>query len=203
MRTFNDAASPAPREWSIEVDLDLLTRVAEADETKGVGLLDVLDTDSKTAQRCAADLPFLGNILWQCVRLQAEQRHIAKPDFLRALKGNAFTAAGRALQDAAVDFFDDQKRDLQRKILTLNREMEAQMVAGMVRDAERADPKLLAAVMVDVIKSVAERGEHLTPEQAKELFAEAVRKKQSASAGNSPAGSEFTPEDIPSDNSGL
>jgi hypothetical protein len=201
VRSFQDAASPAPREWSIDVDLDLLTRVAEAEETKGVGLLDILDSDSATAQRCARDVPFLAQLLWQCVRLQAEQRGVGKSDFLRALKGNAFTAAGRALQDAAVDFFDDQKRDLQRKILTLNREMEAQMLAGMQRDADRADPAMLAEVMVDVITGVAARGEHLTAEQGRELFAEAIRKRRSGSVGNSPDGSGSIPPPTPSVNS--
>lgn len=193
MRTFKDAAVPAPREWSIEVDLALISQVATAEETKGVGLLDILDTDSPTAQRCARDLPFMGELLWQCVRQQAEGRSVGKQDFLRSLKGNAFTAAGSALQDAAVDFFDDQKRPIQAKILQLTREMETEIVGKMRDDAAKADPKLMAGVMVDVLRQMSRSEKELTRDEAKELFAEAVRARQSATAGNLPAGSESTP----------
>lgn len=200
MRIFSDAAQPAPREWTIDIDVDVLTSLSES--SSACNLLAILDDDDPLAKRFATDPVFAGSLIVEVCKPQLEARNVTPADFRRLLKGDVFRAACNALVFACADFFGSQQRDALHKILTIKREIEAQLTAQIGRDAETVEPKLIAEAFVEVLQTLGGKARDADPKAVSQAVRESLQTKQSASAGSLPAGSESTPAASPSDNSG-
>lgn len=181
MRTFQDAATPTAREWRIDVDVDVLSRVADAAECN---LLAILDDDDPVAKRFATDPVFAAKLIWLTVQPLAESRGIDAADFRRSLKGDAFRDAANALVLGCSDFFATPQRNALHKILGVKREIEERLTARMLRDAEEVDPKLVAEAFVEVMGAMGGRLATADPDAVAAELKASLQAKRSASAGN-------------------
>jgi hypothetical protein len=194
VRIFSDAAQP-PREWIIDIDLDVLTRVQES--PLACNLLAILDDDDDIAKRFARDPVFAGELLWQVVAPIAAGRNINQGDFRRSLRGDAYQAACQALVYGCCDFFASQQRDALLRIVEIKKEISDQLTAQIRSDAEAIDPKLMAEAFVESLQKLGGAARNADPQAIGDAVRESLRMKQSASPGSLPDGSESIPAGSP------
>ncbi len=110
MRTFTDALG---RSWPLEITVATLKRV------RAVAGVDLLEAAGGTLlDRLVADPVLLGDVLYACVKPQADERKITDEDFGRSLAGDAIEHATTALLEEFVAFFPSPRRRVLEKALT-------------------------------------------------------------------------------------
>ncbi len=132
MRTFTDALN---RSWSIEITVATLKRV------RALTTVDLMDIVSGTLiDRLLADPVLLGDVLYACVKSQADERKLTDEDFGRALAGDCIEAATVALLEALALFFPNPRRRVLEKLLHKLAGWRAQAIAAA--EARLDDPAL-------------------------------------------------------------
>lgn len=110
MRTFktNDGT-----EWRLSVNVGTVKRCLE--ET-GLRLTDLFASEGKIAEFFSDDLKF-AEVLWSLVGPQAAASGKNVDDFFQAIDGTVIEAAAEALLAEIVDFFQEPRRTLLRRVL--------------------------------------------------------------------------------------
>ncbi len=107
MTAFTDACG---RSWSVDITVATLKRIRTLTGT------DLLEAAGGTLlDRLVADPVLLGDVLYACVKPQADERKLTDEDFGRALAGDAIDAATTALIEAFVAFFPSPRRRILAK----------------------------------------------------------------------------------------
>jgi hypothetical protein len=88
MRTFTDALN---RSWSLEITVATLKRI------RALANVDLIEAAGGTLlDRLVADPVLLGDVLYACVKPQADERKLTDEDFGRSLSGDAIDRATTA-----------------------------------------------------------------------------------------------------------
>jgi hypothetical protein len=137
MRTFTDALG---RSWSLEITVATLKRV------RAVAGVDLIEAAGGTLlDRLVADPVLLGDVLYACVKPQAEERKITDEDFGRSLAGDAIDHATTALLEEFVAFFPSPRRRVLEQALAKLAGWRAAALSAA--EARLNDPALDAAVL--------------------------------------------------------
>ncbi|MCK6490699.1 MAG: hypothetical protein L6R48_20810 [Planctomycetes bacterium] len=137
MHTFTDALG---RSWSLEITVATLKRV------RAVAGVDLIEAAGGTLlDRLVADPVLLGDVLYACVKPQADERKITDEDFGRSLAGDAIDLATTALLEEFVAFFPKPRRRVLEQALA---KLAGWRAAALSAAEERLnDPALDAAVL--------------------------------------------------------
>jgi hypothetical protein len=137
MRTFTDALG---RSWSLEITVATLKRV------RAVAGVDLIEAAGGTLlDRLVADPVLLGDVLYACVKPQADERKITDEDFGRSLAGDAIDHATTALLEEFVAFFPSPRRRVLEQALTKLAGWRAAALSAA--EARLNDPAIDAAVL--------------------------------------------------------
>lgn len=109
MRSFIDVQG---RSWSIEITVATLKRVRAL---AGVDLLEI--AGGSLLDRLVVDPVLMGDVLYACVKPQADERQVGDDAFGRSLAGDVVEAATTALLEEIVAFFPSPRRRLLEKAL--------------------------------------------------------------------------------------
>ncbi len=97
----------AGNSWQITLDIDVMRRVRA-----GTGYdLARLFTD-EGMNTLAADPILLADVIWQCIKPQAEAKQITHADFIKGMRAQAIENASDALIQAAIDFLPPSRAAL-------------------------------------------------------------------------------------------
>jgi hypothetical protein len=136
MRTFSDALG---RSWSIEITVATLKRV------RALAGVDLIEAAGGTLlDRLVADPVLLGDVLYACVKPQADERKITDEDFGRSLAGDSIDTATTALLEEFVAFFPNPRRRVLTQALTKLAGWRAAALAAA--EARLNDPALEQAI---------------------------------------------------------
>ena len=137
MRTFTDALN---RSWSLEITVATLKRV------RAVAGVDLIEAAGGTLlDRLVADPVLLGDVLYACVKPQADERKLSDEDFGRSLAGDAIDQATTALLEEFVAFFPSPRRRVLEQALAKLAGWRAAALAAA--EARLNDPDLDAVVL--------------------------------------------------------
>jgi hypothetical protein len=137
MHTFTDALG---RSWSIEITVSTLKRV------RALAGVDLIEAAGGTLlDRLVADPVLLGDVLFACVKPQADERKISDEDFGRSLAGDAIDTATTALLEEFVAFFPKPRRQVLAQALAKLAGWRAAALSAA--EARLNDPALDAAVL--------------------------------------------------------
>ena len=137
MRTFTDSMG---RSWSLEITVATLKRV------RAVAGVDLIEAAGGTLlDRLVADPVLLGDVLYACVKPQADERKITDEDFGRSLAGDAIDHATTALLEEFVAFFPSPRRRVLERALAKLAGWRAEALSAA--EARLNDPALDAAVL--------------------------------------------------------
>lgn len=140
MPTFSDVQG---RSWSIAITVATLKRVRAL---AGIDLMEALS--GTLLDRLVSDPVLLGDVLYACVKPQADERQVTDDDFGRALAGDVIDAATSALLEAFVAFFPNpRRRVLEKAVAKLAGWRTAALTAA---EARLDDPRLEAAVQAQL-----------------------------------------------------
>ncbi len=140
MPTFIDVQG---RTWSIDITVATLKRVRAL---VGVDLIEA--AGGTLLDRLVTDPVLLGDVLYACVKPQADERHVSDEEFGKALAGDVVEAATTALLEAFVAFFPSpRRRVLEKAVAKLAGWRTAALTAA---EARLDDPALEAAVQAAV-----------------------------------------------------
>lgn len=130
MKTFTTTDGT---EWRLTVNVLTIKRVLE---DTGLKLTDLFSTESRISQFFSDDIKFC-EVLWSCVRPDAEKAGKTADDFFSAIDGTVIETAVEALLSELVDFFQEPRRGLLRKVLVKWRLASERLKTEGVRDAEQ------------------------------------------------------------------
>ena len=148
MRTFTDALG---RPWSLEITVATLKRV------RAVAGVDLIEAAGGTLlDRLVADPVLLGDVLYACVKPQADERKITDEDFGRSLAGDAIDHATTALLEEFVAFFPSPRRRVLEQALAKLAGWRAAALSAA--EARLNDPALDAAVLAALRQPVQQPG---------------------------------------------
>jgi len=137
MRTFTDALN---RSWSLEITVATLKRV------RAVAGVDLIEAAGGTLlDRLVADPVLLGDVLYACVKPQADERKITDEDFGRSLAGDTIDTATTALLEEFVAFFPSPRRRVLTQALAKLAGWRAAALSAA--EAHLNDPALDQAVL--------------------------------------------------------
>ncbi|MCK6488492.1 MAG: hypothetical protein L6R48_09220 [Planctomycetes bacterium] len=137
MRTFTDALN---RSWSLEITVATLKRI------RAVAGVDLIEAAGGTLlDRLVADPVLLGDVLYACVKPQADERKITDEDFGRSLAGDTIDTATTALLEEFVAFFPSPRRRVLTQALAKLAGWRA--AALTAAEAHLNDPALDQAVL--------------------------------------------------------
>ena len=166
MRTFTDAMG---RSWSLEITVATLKRV------RAVAGVDLIEAAGGTLlDRLVADPVLLGDVLYACVKPQADERKITDEDFGRSLAGDAIDHATTALLEEFVAFFPSPRRRVLEQALAKMAGWRAAALSAA--EARLNDPALDAAVLAALRQPLGPR-----------------QQQPGASSGSAPASAGSTP----------
>lgn len=141
MQTFTDTQG---RVWTIAITVDAVKRVRAL---TGTDLLAVAGGD--LLERLSTDPILLADVLYACVKPEADAKQVSDIDFGRALAGDAIAAATAALLQDIVDFFPAPKRALLAKALGKLGEVQTAALAEAGRRLEAVDATAIASQVLD------------------------------------------------------
>lgn len=141
MQTFTDTQG---RVWTIAITVDAVKRVRAL---TGTDLLAVAGGD--LLERLSTDPILLADVLYACVKPEADAKQVSDIDFGRALAGDAIAAATAALLQDTVDFFPAPKRALLAKALGKLGEVQTAALAEAGRRLEAVDATAIASQVLD------------------------------------------------------
>jgi hypothetical protein len=137
MRTFTDALG---RSWSLEITVATLKRV------RALAGVDLIEAAGGTLlDRLVADPVLLGDVLFACVKPQADERKVTDEDFGRSLAGDAIDHATTALLEEFVAFFPSPRRRVLTQALAKLAGWRAAALSAA--EARLNDPALDVAVL--------------------------------------------------------
>lgn len=110
MRTFKTSDGT---EWRISVNVGTVKRCLE--ET-GLRLTDLFASEGKIAEFFSDDLKF-AEVLWSLIGPQAASAGKTVDDFFQAIDGTVIESAAESLLAEIVDFFQEPRRTLLRRVL--------------------------------------------------------------------------------------
>lgn len=99
-------------EWKVAVTVGTIKRVM--DDT-GLKLTDMFTSQKATEQFLSDDIKFC-EMIWSVVRPQASENGITIDQFLSTIDGEVVEAAAEAIVGETVDFFQEPRRSVLRKI---------------------------------------------------------------------------------------
>jgi hypothetical protein len=140
MPTFTDVQG---RAWSIDINVATLRQVRAL---SGIDLMEALG--GTLLDRLVSDPVLLGDVLYACVKPQADERQVNDEAFGRALAGDVIDAATAALLEAFVAFFPHPRRRVLGKAVAKLAGWRAAALAAA--EARLDDPALEAAVQAQV-----------------------------------------------------
>jgi hypothetical protein len=114
------------RRWTVEVNVGTIRRVKAL---LGVNLLEAVT--GELANRMGEDPALFGDVLFACIKPQADAAGVTDSEFGEGLSGDATEEASLAFLQAVVDFFPKGRREMLGRALTAGveqarkREMEA------------------------------------------------------------------------------
>lgn len=130
MKTFTTTDGT---EWRVTVNVLTIKRVLE---DTGLKLTDLFSTESKISEFFSDDVKFC-EVLWSVVRPEAEKAGKTLDDFFSAIDGTVIESAVEALLSELVDFFQEPRRGLLRKVLQKWRAASDKLKTEGVRVAEQ------------------------------------------------------------------
>jgi len=137
MHTFTDALN---RSWSLEITVATLKRI------RALAGVDLLEAAGGTLlDRLVADPVLLGDVLYACVKPQADERKLTDEDFGRSLAGDVIDTATTALLEEFVAFFPSPRRRVLTQALAKLAGWRA--AALTAAEAKLNDPALDQAVL--------------------------------------------------------
>lgn len=143
MHSFTDALG---RTWTVEITVATLKRIRAL---AGVDLLEA--AGGSLLDRLVSDPVLLADVIYACVKPQADERKMTDEDVGRALTGDAIDHATNALLAAFVAFFPSpRRRILERALAKLAGWREQALLAAQAR---LDDPALEAAVTAALARS--------------------------------------------------
>jgi len=141
MQTFTDTQG---RVWSVAITVDAVKRVRAL---TGTDLLAVAGGD--LLERLSTDPILLADVLYACVKPEADAKQVSDIDFGRALAGDVIGAATTALLQDIIDFFPAPKRALLAKALgKLGEVQTAALEAASIR-LEAVNAAAIASQLLD------------------------------------------------------
>lgn len=120
-------------EWKVVVTVGTIKRVL--DET-GLKLTDLFATEAKIGEFFSDDIKFC-EVLWSVVRPQADELGRTTDQFFGNIDGTVIEQAVEALLAEVVDFFQEPRRTLLRKVLTRYQESHRKLQTEGVLAVER------------------------------------------------------------------
>lgn len=133
MAQFTDNSG---RAWSIVVNVGTVKRVREL---CGVNLLDAGDPKSDTLNRLAEDAVLLIDVLWACVKPEAEKQGVSNDSFCDSIVGEPISYGAAALLEAIKDFFPQPRKGLMEKLIAKGKEVQAAQMRAAVTAGEEVD----------------------------------------------------------------
>ena len=112
MKSFSDSQG---RNWSIDINVDTLRRVKSQTD---VDLTKLVDARNETFQNVVQDYFLMFDLLHALVEPQFSKHGITGKEFGVALDEASLESAVRALIEAVIDFFREEKRLVLRKAFT-------------------------------------------------------------------------------------
>jgi hypothetical protein len=120
MHTFTDNCS---RTWSVILNVDALKRVRAL---ASVNLMEAVE--GTLLEKLSHDPVLLCDVLFACVKPEADAKSISDTDFGKGLAGDALELATAALLEELVDFFPEARRRLLGKALGKLRKWQAKVL---------------------------------------------------------------------------
>lgn len=128
MKSFRDTKY---REWTLSINVSTLARVRAA---TGIDLTQVIDLESGVHDRLG-DVVTLFGVICAVLRPQLQAAHVSEDELGESLDEEAAEAAGLALFEATLDFFQTAKRQVLgpafRKVIELKRARREQATAAI------------------------------------------------------------------------
>jgi hypothetical protein len=122
------------REWKLAVNVGSIKRCLE---DTGLRLTDLFASDAKVSEFFSDDIKF-AEVLWSLVRLQAEAAGNGFDEFLSAIDGTVIESAAEALLSAVVDFSQEPRRTLLRRVLEKMKAARERLATEGFADANRS-----------------------------------------------------------------
>lgn len=135
------------REWHVTVDGPKIRQVRAE-----LGGFDLGARDASQFGRLTDDPLFAAEVLWILCRKQAADGGVTQEQFDAMLGGDAGEAAAVALLDAVIDFFPSHQRQLLKKLLA--QQTEIQQAATANAEARLLDPATMEAMKAAAIDNV-------------------------------------------------
>lgn len=127
MRRFTDRAG---REWAFDITLATVIDVRDA---TGVDLSKAAEDEGKSLAAVAADPFVLLDVIYACVRKQAEERSVDQRGLAESLAGDELDAAARAFLDALTDFMSARSRIIFSEVVSRGRAISEQVQATVAK----------------------------------------------------------------------
>ena len=141
-------------EWKVAVTVLTIKRVME--ET-GLKLTDLFANEAKIGEFFSDDVRF-AEVVWSVVRPQAEHLGRTPEQFFGSMDGTVIEAASEALLAETVDFFQEPRRSLLRRVLDKYRashnKLQTEGVLAVEKKIEEMDfDKLLSQTLTNSASS--------------------------------------------------
>jgi hypothetical protein len=147
MPNFTDNAG---RTWAIDLNVTNLRRVRdlipdpthaldEKGRRPGVDLLTLAEPDAPLARRLNADPILLADCLFALAKPQADAAGVSDAQFGEALAGDAIAAAVDALLRALADFFPHGRREILRRLHTIETEYQHRKTELILRELDNPE----------------------------------------------------------------
>jgi hypothetical protein len=127
------AFTAAGRTWDLTVTVNTIRRVRAL---VGVDLMGAVGGD--VLQRIASDPVLLVDVLFVCVKPQADAHGITAEAFGESMAGDVLPAAADAFMESLVSFFPNPGRDQLRRVLAAGKTERARMERELVTVTDQA-----------------------------------------------------------------
>lgn len=138
MKYFYDKTG---KQWEIVIDVKTLKRV---DALCGIKLLSLVDFEEKNGEinnellmKLATDPILLIDVLYACIKTQADKNNISDEDFGTAFTGDELEPALRALIDEVASFFPEPKRTMLRRMISAANKYNEAEKAMIMKELEK------------------------------------------------------------------
>ena len=120
-------------EWKVAVNVGVIKRVIE---DTGVRLTDIFASDAKVGEFFSDDVKF-AEVIWSIIRPQAEAKQKTADDFFAVINGAVIEQAAEAMLTEIVDFFQEPRRTLLRRVLERFQAAQKRLVTAEFDAASR------------------------------------------------------------------
>jgi hypothetical protein len=120
-------------DWTIAVNVGVIKRVIE---DTGVRLTDIFASDAKVGEFFSDDVKF-SEVIWSIVRPQADAKQKTADEFFSVINGAVIEQAAEAMLTEIVDFFQEPRRTLLRRVLDRFRAAQKRLVTAEYDAASR------------------------------------------------------------------